>query len=349
VNPATLPASSICLLDWWDRHGRKNLPWQHPRSPYPVWVSEIMLQQTQVQTVIPYFERFIKRFPDLPTLAKAPLDDVLALWAGLGYYARGRNLHRAAGVCMEQHAGELPGTAAQLAALPGIGDSTANAIWSQAWDQPAPVLDGNVRRVLSRHAAIEGWSGEKRVLEHLMRAANDRLPKDRGADYTQAIMDLGSLVCVRSKPACAHCPVAGDCIAFADQRTGELPSKRPKISVREVQLEVLLAFDPEGRVLLERRPAKGIWGGLWSLPEADNAIGICTSLGLLPESGTALPELEHRLTHRLLKIRPTLFLDVDSTATLDSANESDWFNPAQFAQLGLPRPMADLLNSLIQD
>jgi A/G-specific adenine glycosylase len=336
------------LLAWFDQYGRRDLPWQHPRSPYRVWVSEIMLQQTQVQTVIPYFERFMLRFPGLPALASAPIDEVLALWAGLGYYARGRNLHRAAEMCVELHGGELPVTAENLITLPGIGESTANAIYSLATNKPAPVLDGNVRRVLTRHDGIDGRTGSKPVLNQLWRSARERLPLQRGADYTQAIMDLGALVCVRGKPDCASCPVSEDCMALRDGRTGELPSKRPKTTVREVNLEMLVALDIEGRVLLERRPSKGIWGGLWSLPEGKNAIAVCASLGLPPISSEQRPSITHRLTHRLLNIHPVVHRAVVSTGRLEYQREIGWYKQTQLAKLGLPKPVADLLNSLNQ-
>ena len=195
------------LLAWWDRHGRHDRPWQHPRTPYRVWVAEIMLQQTQVSTVIPYFKRFVDRFPTLVTLAEAELDEVLSLWSGLGYYARARNLHRAAAICVREHGDELPRAREQLAGLPGIGESTANAILSQAWDVPAVVLDGNVRRVLARHDAVAGWPGQSAVQRSLWQAAERRLPRDRGADYTQAVMDLGATLCTRAHPGCRQCPV----------------------------------------------------------------------------------------------------------------------------------------------
>ena len=332
------------LLAWFDRHGRHDLPWQHPRTPYRVWVSEIMLQQTQVRTVIPYFERFVARFPDVAALAAAPLDDVLALWSGLGYYARARNLHRAAQLCVADHGGELPATAEGLAALPGIGESTANAIFSQAHDVPAPVLDGNVRRVLSRHDAIEGWSGEAAVAEALWRAARQRLPERRGADYTQAIMDLGATVCRRGAPDCAACPVATDCVARATGRTGDLPTPKPRPKVRAVRLELLIARTPDGRVLLERRPPRGIWGGLWSLPEGEDARRAVAARGGAPER--PLAPLEHRLTHRVLHIRPSHAAVDECPGTLEYEREHGWFAPAEWRALGLPRPIATLLETL---
>jgi len=205
------PAFAERLLAWWEVNGRHDLPWQHPRTPYRVWISEIMLQQTQVATVIPYFDRWMRDFPDVATLAAASLDSVLSHWSGLGYYARARNLHRAALQCVQEHGGRLPAAAEELVALPGIGLSTANAIISQATDQPAAVLDGNVRRVLARHAAVDGWPGRAAVQKRLWTEAEARLPNDRGADYSQAIMDLGATVCMRSKAACELCPVSADC------------------------------------------------------------------------------------------------------------------------------------------
>ncbi|HEY5775067.1 MAG TPA: A/G-specific adenine glycosylase, partial [Xanthomonadales bacterium] len=188
------------LLGWWDKHGRKDLPWQHPRTAYHVWVAEIMLQQTQVKTVIPYFDRFIERFPDIQSLAAVSTDEVLAHWSGLGYYARARNLLKTAKICMETHAGQLPPTPQELGALPGIGESTANAIYSQANDKPAVILDGNVKRVLARYFAIAGWPGKSTIHKQMWKTAEQLLPAKRGADYTQAIMDLGATLCTRTKP-----------------------------------------------------------------------------------------------------------------------------------------------------
>jgi len=231
------------LLDWYDVHGRRDLPWQHPRTPYRVWISEIMLQQTQVGTVIPYFERWMTAFPDLPVLANAGEDDVLAHWSGLGYYARARNILKAARTCMEQHGGRLPESANELVGLPGIGRSTANAIVSQAGDRPAAVLDGNVRRVLARHTATAGWTGSAKVQKTLWQEAEDRLPAKRGADYTQAVMDLGALVCTRSNPACPACPVADDCRALREGLVEELPTPKPPARVGRKTLRMLIARD----------------------------------------------------------------------------------------------------------
>lgn len=317
------------LLAWFERHGRHDLPWQHPRTPYRVWVSEIMLQQTQVTTVIPYFERFMARFPTLQSLAAAEPDDVLALWSGLGYYARARNLHRAARHCVEHHGDELPTDFDALVALPGIGDSTANAIVSQVTDEPAVVLDGNVRRVVARHAAIEGWPGRSAVHRALWQASEARLPAHRGADYTQAIMDLGATVCTARQPGCERCPVADDCSALVEGRVDAFPGRKPATPVREVTLPLLVIDDGAGRVLLERRPTRGIWGGLWSLPEGEHP------------AARALPEREHRLTHRRLTLRPAHLSD----ASTEPGERQAWFRAAEWATLGLPKPIRDLLET----
>jgi len=342
------PAFAERLLRWWDVHGRKDLPWQHPRTPYRVWISEIMLQQTQVATVIPYFERWLRDFPDVATLAAAPLDAVLAHWSGLGYYARARNLHRAARLCVEAHGGELPLTADELAALPGIGLSTANAIISQATNRPAVVLDGNVRRVLARHAAIDGWTGAAAVQKRLWTEAEARLPAARGADYTQAVMDLGALLCTRIRPGCPDCPVRGDCAALLQDRVQELPGRKPPTRVGDRRIEMLILRDSHGRVLLERRPPAGIWGGLWCLPEGERLADIEERLGLRAAAPLALPQIEHRLSHLRLSIQPVLADLGDATQVQSGANRG-WFDRAAQARLGLPRPVSDLLRRLEQD
>jgi A/G-specific adenine glycosylase len=324
------------LLDWWDQHGRKDLPWQHPRTPYRVWISEIMLQQTQVVTVIPYFERWMRTFPDVTALAAAPLDDVLAHWSGLGYYARARNLHRAAIQCMGQHGGHLPVIEKELVGLPGIGPSTANAIISQATDRPAAVLDGNVRRTLARHMAIEGWTGKASVQKLLWAEAGARLPRDRGADYTQAIMDLGATLCTRSNPGCGHCPVSADCRAFQRNQVKRFPAPKPPTRVSEKTVNMLILVDELGRVLLEKRPPAGIWGGLWCLPE---------DLSLAGSRPTALPPVEHRLSHVKMTIQP-LLATAACASQVNCSGDRGWFDQAQQQELGLPKPVTNLLNRL---
>jgi len=333
------------LLAWFDTHGRQDLPWQHPRTAYRVWISEIMLQQTQVATVIPYFERWMGDFPHVTALAAATLDDVLAHWSGLGYYARARNLHRAARLCAEEHGGRLPDDAEALAALPGIGRSTANAIVSQSTDEPAAVLDGNVRRVLARHAGVEGWTGHSAVQKRLWAEAEARLPGARGADYTQAVMDLGALLCRRSNPDCPDCPVRDDCRALQEGRVADLPTPRPAAKVGERTLRMLILRDERGRVLLEQRPPAGIWGGLWSLPAGDALADIEKRLGLRAERPAELPVLTHRLSHLRLSIHPVL-ADARDAGQVHCGASCGWFGRAQQRRLGVPQPVAGLLQRL---
>jgi len=342
------------LLAWWDRHGRKDLPWQDPRSPYRVWVSEIMLQQTQVSSVVPYFERWIGRFPDLPALAAAAEDDVLAKWSGLGYYARARNLHKAAKLCLERFGSELPETFEALTALPGIGPSTANAILSLAFDQPAAVLDGNVKRVLARHAGVRGWPGDSRVQKRLWQEAGSRLPVGRAADYSQAIMDLGALLCSRSKPRCDECPVNDDCKARELGATDTIPAARPRKAVPEKTVHMMVVRDRSGRVLLQRRPPSGIWGGLWSLPEGETPAAAGAQIGLNgadpANEACSLPDFEHRLTHLRLRIRPVLMTWPPASGLqctqVREDNQLAWFSRDGWEALGLPKPVNDLLHDI---
>ena len=333
------------LLAWWDQNGRKDLPWQHPRTSYRVWVSEIMLQQTQVSTVIPYFERWMQRFPDLRELAHSPLDDVLTLWAGLGYYARARNLHRSAQICVQQHGCALPLSSTELAALPGIGRSTANAIVSQVSDQPAAVLDGNVRRVLARHAMVEGWPGSTAVQDILWREAEKRLPGNRGADYTQAIMDLGAMVCTRKIPRCETCPVRSDCKARIANSVHHYPGAKPKTSITDREVFMLLIHDRERGVMLEKRPPAGIWGGLWSLPEAGNLADLERKTGLALAESQLLPPRLHRLTHLRLHIQPVL-LRTSRQEQVKCSAEQRWLALDGEADRGVPQPVARLLQDL---
>lgn len=255
------------LLEWFDQYGRHDLPWQQEISPYRVWVSEIMLQQTQVKTVIPYYERFMQSFPTVKALARASQEEVLSHWAGLGYYARGRNLHKAAQLIMENHEGVFPSEFEDILALPGIGRSTAGAILSISLQQRFAILDGNVKRVLSRYFCIEGWPGEKAIENQLWLFADKLTPKQRFADYTQAIMDLGATLCTRSKPNCQDCPQQKQCQAYQQNRVTEFPYKKPKKDKPIKQAWLLIQSKQNGDVLLQKRPQKGIWGGLWSLPE----------------------------------------------------------------------------------
>ena len=316
------------LLRWHKRHGRHDLPWQHPRTPYRVWLAEVMLQQTQVATVIPYYERFLARFPDAAALARAPLDDVLALWAGLGYYARARNLHRAAQALVNAHGGEFPRDFEAAMALPGIGRSTAGAILAQAFGDRHPILDGNARRVFARHAGIAGWAGEPKVAQKLWRAAEARLPAKDLVDYTQGLMDLGATLCTTRAPRCGECPVAPDCVARAQGRVEKLPSPRPRRERASKKAHLLLIENARGELLLERRPERGIWGGLWCPP-----LAAARPSGVLQK----LPVVRHAFTHFDLALTPLRL------QKLRRAPEGRWVPRAQLAKYGLPAPVKKLL------
>lgn len=336
------------LLSWWDSHGRKNLPWQIDRNPYRVWVSEIMLQQTQVATVIDYFQRWMQRFPDLEALALASEDEVMQLWSGLGYYSRARNIHKTAKICAEHFKNQLPDTPEALTELPGIGPSTANAIVSLALDQPAAILDGNVKRVLARHAGIDGWPGKSAVMKKLWHEAEIRLPGQRAADYSQAIMDLGAMVCTPKKPECEDCPLSPDCRAKAEGTIDEIPGARPKRKVQQKTIRMLLIVNHDHRVLLQRRPPSGVWGGLWSLPERNPDCAITAAFENQLDKSNPLPAFKHRLTHMLLRIEPEVVL-LDSGFEFDAREIRDkphlnWFSSSEWEQLGLPQPVKKLLN-----
>jgi len=338
------PGFADRLLAWWALHGRHDLAWQHPRDPYRVWVSEVMLQQTRVETVVAYFQRFMARFPDVETLAEATLDDVLAQWSGLGYYARARNLHRAAMRIRNHHGGVFPADLEALAGLPGIGRSTAAAILAQAFDRRAVILDGNVKRVLARHAGVPGWPGRSAVERCLWGEAEARTPVARAADYTQAIMDLGATVCMPKNPACRLCPVAEDCRARIEGRQAELPGPRPSKTLPERSATFLLLRDRVDRVLLQRRPGVGIWGGLWCLPEACG-----DSDRVFPESGQALAppaSIRHVFSHFVLTMNFE-HRRLDATEDLlRDANDLGWFDRAETLDLGLPKPVRSVLAEL---
>jgi A/G-specific adenine glycosylase len=342
------------LLDWFDRHGRHDLPWQHPRTAYRVWLSEIMLQQTQVSVVVPYFERFVDALPDVRALASAPIDDVLALWSGLGYYARARNLHAAARLCVDSHGGDLPRDAAALVALPGIGRSTAAAIASQAWNAREPILDGNVKRVLARFHGVEGWPGATAVERRLWSVAEGHvsdpaLDAARMPDYTQAQMDLGATVCTRRSPACPRCPLRTDCVARREDRTDALPAPRPARQVPRREATVLVLRDAAGRLLLERRPPTGIWGGLWSLPQvagSDEAREwFSRHVDGAFDDAQRLPPVEHGFTHFRLTLQPLHWDGVALRASVRDNHALQPFATHELAALGMPAPIRRLLHA----
>lgn len=341
---------STRLLTWFDQHGRKNLPWQHDITPYHVWLSEIMLQQTQVSTVISYYTRFIDRYNDISSLANADLDDVLALWTGLGYYARARNLHKAAIIMVEKHHGEMPETLDHLMALPGIGRSTAGAIMALAHNQAFPILDGNVKRVLTRYDAISGWPGRKEVERNLWQLAESLLPKKRVANYIQAQMDLGATICTRTKPLCSHCPLQQDCMAHQNANPQNYPSPKPKKETPLRKVHWLVAQNTEGEIFLEKRPNHGIWGGLWCFPEKDNAAEIKyrfkDQLRLDMISNTSLPPIHHVFTHFKLDIYPFLIQCENNSRQIGDNNCTGWYTIRNALRLGLPAPVKALLTLL---
>ncbi len=296
------------LIAWQKRYGRHDLPWQGTRDPYRIWISEIMLQQTQVATVIPYYQRFLHRFPDIAVLAGAPLDEVLRLWAGLGYYSRARNLHRAAQAVMQEHGGRFPIRFDEVAALPGIGRSTAGAILVFSGGARHAILDGNVKRVLARLCGIPGYPGDKEVADRLWRQAERLMPGRGIAAYNQGLMDLGAGICTRSRPHCEACPWAAHCVARKHGLIGKLPGRKPGKPLPRKRT-IMLALTRAGEVLLEKRPPTGIWGGLWCLPEAgsdaDHRNVLPARFGRMSSPRSEkLPQIAHGFTHFKLDIQP---------------------------------------------
>ena len=336
------------VLAWFDRHGRKHLPWQQQINAYRVWVSEIMLQQTQVTTVIPYFERFMTRFPTVDALASAPVDDVLHLWTGLGYYARARNLHQAAQQVMTEFNGDFPDNADQLQSLRGVGRSTAGAIASIAFGRSAAILDGNVKRVLARYHGVDGWPGATQTLNTLWTLAEAATPRTRNADYTQAMMDLGATLCTRSKPACERCPLRDGCNAHASGRVAELPGKKPRKTLPEKHVQLVMVRNPQGEILLQQRPPTGIWGGLWSFPELDldDSARQFTQqhYGKLSQI-EKLESWRHTFSHYHLHINPVLVQLQQLTPKVADRRER-WIRPDAPGNLGLAAPVSRLLEQL---
>jgi A/G-specific adenine glycosylase len=338
------------LLSWFDRHGRTHLPWQRNPTPYRVWVSEIMLQQTQVATVIPFYERFTTRFPTVQTLAVASMDEVLHLWTGLGYYARARNLQRAAQTIVREHAGVFPRTIEALEALPGIGRSTAGAILALSLDQRHAILDGNVKRVLARYFGVRGFPGEAKIQQALWSLAEACTPSERVASYTQAIMDLGATVCVRSRPACLACPQQGTCIAYREGLQHELPTRRPKKDRPARAAFALIARAASGSVLLERRPPTGLWGGLYTFPQFDTrdaAIAWTAQRFAIDVNDVrTLGAYEHAFTHFDLTLHPLLISIKDDESLIADSNSYIWYDPDDPARIGLAKPAVELLSAV---
>jgi A/G-specific adenine glycosylase len=334
------------VLEWFYQHGRHDLPWQQSTTAYRVWVSEIMLQQTQVSTVIAYYQRFMARFPDVQSLASAPQDEVLHLWTGLGYYARARNLHRTAQMVCEQYQGEFPPDIEALTALPGIGRSTAGAILALAMGQRGVILDGNVKRVLCRYHAIQSWSGETRTLARLWQIAEDTTPQKEIAAYTQAMMDLGATVCTRSKPACSNCPLQSGCEAYNQGITSQLPVSKPKKTLPQKQTYMILCYHDDATVMLQQRQSSGLWGGLWSLPECADDQALADWLQSHgSEQDERWPALRHTFSHFHLHITPVLVRAAASPQVKDSAGYL-WYPLDHSLKLGLAAPVKKLLDRL---
>ena len=334
------------VLSWYDQFGRKDLPWQQEITPYKVWLSEVMLQQTQVTTVIPYFNNFIEHFPTVDKLANANLDIVLSLWAGLGYYARARNLYKTAKIVSHDMAGVFPQTVDELVQLPGIGRSTAGAIVATAFQQKASILDGNVKRVLTRFFAIEGWPGLTNIHDNLWQITEELTPTKQVRDYTQAMMDLGATVCTRSKPLCSECPLQIHCQGLKSGTPTQFPSSKPKKTLPVKSTLMLVLENDKGAILLRKRPPVGIWGGLWSLPEfatLDALESWLQQANVTPKTPEHLTEFRHTFTHYHLDIKA--YKISNCMMTLIEDNNAVWVHPAKSSQYGKPAAIEKILKS----
>jgi A/G-specific adenine glycosylase len=339
------------IIDWQRTHGRHDLPWQGA-DVYCVWLSEVMLQQTQVATVIPYYQRFMSAFPTIAALAAAIEEQVLSHWSGLGYYARGRNLHRAAQIIVEQYEGEFPREFEKILALPGIGRSTAAAICALAFHQHHAILDGNVKRVLLRYCGIEGWSGDKKITDQLWQHAESLLPAVENGEiaaYTQALMDMGAMICTRSKPKCGVCPLKSDCVALATERVHQLPTPRPRKTMPQRHSTFLLLLH-DNDIFLEKRAPQGVWGGLWCPPQLDDvsaALKWCAQQGVEAEcANKVLPTFTHTFTHFKLHITP-LLLKVGAKPQQAQQSKSVWLNVEAALDNAIPTPVRQMLMQLI--
>ncbi|MGX2966976.1 A/G-specific adenine glycosylase [Ursidibacter sp. B-7004-1] len=342
------------VLTWFEQYGRKHLPWQQQKTLYGVWLSEVMLQQTQVATVIPYFERFIQRFPTVQALADASIDEVLHLWTGLGYYARARNLHKAAQTIRDQYQGEFPTDFENVFALSGVGRSTAGAILSSVLDAPYPILDGNVKRVLSRYFAVEGWAGEKAVENQLWQLSASVTPNRQVADFNQAMMDLGAMICVRSKPKCTLCPLQKNCETDRLQAWADFPAKKTKKQLPERE-SYFLVLKKGSKVLLEKRESKGIWGGLFAFPQFDSLTELKRSVSAKNlQISQHLIAFRHTFSHFHLDIYPIL-VDIEQSILQEdqgnyypsvSSNKECWYDLQQPSEIGLATPVKRILDEL---
>lgn len=335
------------LIAWQKQHGRHDLPWQNTHDPYAIWVSEIMLQQTQVGAVVGYYQKFMQRFPTIADLAKANQDDVLQYWSGLGYYSRARNLHHAAQIIINEYKGKFPDNFNTIQTLPGIGRSTAAAIAAFAFGQSQTILDGNVKRVLARFYAIEGWPGAPTIEKKLWALAEKLLPKTEMIAYTQGLMDLGATLCTRRKPDCDQCPLQTDCQAWQQKRVHQLPTPKPRKTLPEKQTTMLILMQADN-ILLERRPAKGIWGGLWCFPETSDGCAQTYALekfGLETKSIRILPTFNHTFTHFKLEIAPNVLAVIDDSKAINLKG-CLWMSIEDALGAAIPTPVRKLLQTL---
>ncbi len=333
------------IIKWQKQYGRHSLPWQHTTDPYAIWVSEIMLQQTQVAAVIGYYANFMRRFPDIASLANAEQEEVLQYWSGLGYYSRARNLHNAAQIILDEFGGQFPNAFDDIISLPGIGRSTAAAISTFALDNPQPILDGNVKRVFARYFSIEGWTSSPAIQKKLWAIAERENPTEEATAYTQGLMDLGATICSRSKPTCTQCPLHKSCKALANNKTQLLPTPKPKKAIPQRET-TMLVIRMGNEVLLEKRPQKGIWAGLWSLPEMSNS-DIASQIafkqfGLKTEADEPLEIVDHAFTHYKLAITPQP-LNVINTPTQAPAAETIWMPLEDAIGAAIPTPVRNIL------
>jgi A/G-specific adenine glycosylase len=338
---------ATAVLQWFQQHGRKSLPWQNPQTAYRVWLSEIMLQQTQVATVIPYFEKFTQRFPDITALANASSDEVLAHWAGLGYYSRARNLHRAAKIMVQDFKGNVPNDLAELESLPGIGRSTAGAILAQAFKKYGVILDGNVKRVLCRFHAVEGHASQAHVSKKLWQFAENHTPTQQVAEYTQAIMDMGSLICTRSKPKCDICPLQLNCQAYQTQQVNNFPVKkiRKQLPEKERFFALVVSADSQ-RLLLTRQYFANIWKGLWNLPNGTELDVLLSELQLkfaMQSEPQFLDGFRHTFSHFHLTLKPVVIFIPSIPLQIADSDNFCWVDAASLSDFGMPAPIKKLV------
>jgi A/G-specific adenine glycosylase len=346
TQPLSPPAFRKRVLQWFKKHGRTNLPWQKNNDPYRIWLSEIMLQQTQVSTVIDYFQRFVTQFPTVKSLAEAPEDAVLALWSGLGYYQRARNLHRCAQIIMTKFLGHFPSSVDALQTLPGIGRSTAGAIAAFSFEQRAAILDGNVKRVLSRFAGIAGWPGETKVHQTLWELAEQYTPHQHIAQYTQAMMDLGATLCVRSKPHCTACPLQSACFAYQQHAIAEYPGKRPTKIIPLKHETWLILMDAEQRIIMQKRPPTGVWGSLWVFPtfKGTSLKTWCrTHLSCEILTKERWPTFRHTFSHFQLDITPIFATIAHTVGAVMETSSQHCYNLDAALLLGVPSPVKQCL------